>query len=114
MILAATQSLRCVRLSSEKLNASWFGKGATFSRAVQSYHMLPRFSARGSLGLSPRHFPHLLESRLNLARERAEIRNPLQFIIRQFDPKMILQLGQQIESLQAVNPQRFKKIVVGT
>ena len=46
--------------------------------------------------------------------QSAEIGNSLQFVIRQFDVEMMLQAGKKIESLQAVDSQGLKKIVVGS
>ena len=53
-----------------------------------------------------------LQSRLNFSRQRAEVRHSLQFVIRKLHVKMILQFGQEIERLQAVDPQRLEEIVV--
>src|ERR1700728_832174 len=55
-----------------------------------------------------------LQSRLNFSRQRAEVRHSLQFVIRKLHVKMILQLGQEIERLQAVDPQRLEEIVIGS
>ena len=51
----------------------------------------------------------VLQPRLNLARQRAEVGHALQFVVRQLDMKMILQPGQQIERLQTVDPSALKK-----
>lgn len=56
---------------------------------------------------------NLLESSLNFSRQRTEIGNSLQLIIRKLDVKVILQFGQQIERLQAIDFQGFEKIFVG-
>src|SRR5580700_1145147 len=50
---------------------------------------------------------------LDAARQRAKVRDTLQFVIRQLDVEMVFQLGQEIERLQAVDVQRFEKIIVG-
>src|SRR5271156_4247780 len=57
---------------------------------------------------------NVLQSRLNLPCQRAEIGDSLQLVVRKFDSKMILQLGQQIECLQAVNSQCFEEVIVRT
>ena len=61
----------------------------------------PRFS-RGSLRIL------FLQSRLNLPRKSPEVCDALQFIVRQLDMKMMLQPGEQFESLQAVNAERYR------
>src|SRR3984957_5182290 len=65
----------------------------------------PRFS-RGSLRIL------FLQSRLNLPRKSPEVCDALQFIVRQLDMKMMLQPGEQFESLQAVNAERLEKVFV--
>jgi hypothetical protein len=52
------------------------------------------------------------QSRLNPGGQCAEIRDPLKFIVGQLNVKMILQLGQEIERLQAIDSQRFEKVIV--
>ena len=54
-----------------------------------------------------------LQPRLNLAGQGAEVGHALQFVVRQFDVKMIFQFREQIERLQAVDPKRLEEIVVG-
>src|SRR5581483_9165133 len=54
-----------------------------------------------------------LKAGLNLARQGAEVAYALQFIIRQLNMKMIFQLGQQIQRLQAVDAEGLEEIVVG-
>src|SRR5579884_1271447 len=49
---------------------------------------------------------------LNAAGERAEIGYPLQLIIWQFNIKVILEAGEEFESLQAVDAELLKKIIV--
>jgi hypothetical protein len=53
-----------------------------------------------------------LQPRLNLPGQSPKIADPLQFVIRQLDVKMIFQPGQKIECLQAVDSQRFEKVDV--
>ena len=53
-----------------------------------------------------------LQSRLNFPRQSPEICDALQFVVRQLDMKMILQPGEQFESLQTVNSERLEKIFV--
>jgi hypothetical protein len=61
----------------------------------------------------PRGTPSItLQPGLNLPRQRTEIGNALQFVIRKFYVKMILQLGQQVERLQAINLETLEKIVI--
>ncbi len=54
----------------------------------------------------------LLQPRLNSPRQRPEIRDALQLVVRQLDVKMMFQPGQQVERLQTVDFQRLEKIVV--
>src|SRR5580700_5998235 len=56
----------------------------------------------------------VLESRLDLSRQGAKVGDSLQFIIRELDAKMIFQLRQKIERLQAVDSQRLKEVVIGS
>ena len=50
---------------------------------------------------------------MNSLGQRAEIRDALQFVIRQLDMKMILDARQKIERLQAIDAQRLEKIIIG-
>src|SRR5271165_830449 len=54
-----------------------------------------------------------LQPRLDPVGQRAEIRHALQFIVRQLDAKVMLELGQQIEGLQAVDAKRLEEVIVG-
>jgi hypothetical protein len=54
-----------------------------------------------------------LQSCFNSFGQRAEIADALHFVIGQFDAEMVFQPRQQAERLQAVNAERFEKIVVG-
>src|SRR5580704_18368241 len=49
---------------------------------------------------------------LDSARQGAKVRYALQLVVRQLHVKMVLESGQQIQSLQAVNSQRFKEVVI--
>jgi hypothetical protein len=55
----------------------------------------------------------LLQSRLNLPRKSPEVCDALQFVVRQLDMKMMLQPGEQFESLETVNAERLEKVFVG-
>ena len=55
-----------------------------------------------------------LQSRLDSARECAEIGYALEFVVWQLNPKMMLDAGEQIERLQAVNAERLKEVIVGS
>jgi hypothetical protein len=50
---------------------------------------------------------------LYFAGQGAEVGHTLEFIVRKLDMKMILELGQKIERLQAVDAKRFEKVIVG-
>jgi len=50
-----------------------------------------------------------LQPRLNFAGQRAEVGDPLHFVVGQFHMKVVLQAGQQIERLQTVDAQILKK-----
>ena len=50
---------------------------------------------------------------MNLLCQSAEIGDALQLVIGKLDPKMTFQFREQIQSLQAVDAERFEKIVVG-
>ena len=54
-----------------------------------------------------------LQPSLNLAGQGAEVAHALQFVVRQLDVEMILQLREQIQRLQAVDAESLKEIVVG-
>jgi len=54
------------------------------------------------------------QPRLYAAGQRSEVGNPLQFIVGQLDLEVMLKPGQQIQCLQAVNPERLEEIVVGS
>lgn len=54
-----------------------------------------------------------LQSRLNSPSQRSEIRNTLQFVVGKFDPKVMLQFGEQIKRLKAVDAEGLEKIIVG-
>ena len=45
--------------------------------------------------------------------ERPKVGNALKLVIGQFDPKMLLDTRQQVQSLQAIDAKRLEKIVVG-
>jgi len=49
---------------------------------------------------------------LNPLGQRAEIRDALQFVVGQFDMKMIFDPRQKVERLEAVNSERLEKIIV--
>ena len=55
-----------------------------------------------------------LQSCLDPASQRPEIRDTLQLVIRQFDIEMMLQPGQQIQRLQAVDSQGREEVVIGS
>jgi len=50
---------------------------------------------------------------LNSGGQGTEIGHTLQFVVRKFDFEVLLQPGEQIECLQAVDSQRLKEILVG-
>jgi len=50
---------------------------------------------------------------LYTARKREEIGDSLQFIIRKLHIKVVLQTSEQIERLQAVDPESLEKVIVG-
>jgi len=56
---------------------------------------------------------HHLKSSLNAAGQGAEVRHALQFVVRHFDVKMVLQTRQQIKRLQAVDPESLEEVVIG-
>src|SRR5579863_6295777 len=57
--------------------------------------------------------PHLKsQPSLDPVGQRSEIRYALEFVVRQLDAKMIFQPRQQIERLQAINPERLKEVIV--
>src|SRR5512146_3036338 len=53
------------------------------------------------------------ESGLDTLGQRPEIAHPLQLVVRQLHLKMVLQAGEQFQSLQAVNAQLLEEVVVG-
>src|ERR1700687_2062410 len=57
--------------------------------------------------------PPLLQTRLDPIRQRTKIRHALQFVVRQLDREVMLQPGQQVERLQAVDPERLEEVIVG-
>jgi len=59
------------------------------------------------------HYPPFLKPHLDPIRQRPEIRHALQFIVRQLDAEVMLQSRQQVESLQAVDPERLEEVIVG-
>ena len=54
----------------------------------------------------------VLQSCLDPAGQRSEVGDSLQFVVGKLDLKMMFQPGQQVQSLQAVNPKRLEEIVV--
>ena len=51
------------------------------------------------------------KSCLDASGERVEVADALDFVIREFDPKMIFEAREQFESLQAVDPELLVEIV---
>ena len=49
---------------------------------------------------------------LDLSSQSAEITDSLQFVIREFDVEMILQLCEQVECLKAVNAESFEEVFI--
>jgi hypothetical protein len=45
--------------------------------------------------------------------ERAEVRYALKFVVGELDPEMLLDAGEQVESLKAVDAEFFEEIVIG-
>lgn len=55
----------------------------------------------------------ILQPRLNPLRQCLEIRDALQFVIRQLDFEMLLQACEKAERLQAVDAELLKEVIVG-
>jgi hypothetical protein len=56
---------------------------------------------------------HFSEAGLNPLGESFEIANPLDFVVGQFDAKVIFYAGKELESLQTVYAELFEEIVLG-
>src|ERR1700732_4543477 len=54
------------------------------------------------------------QSRLDPAGESPEVGDSLQFVVWELDIEMVLEPSQQFQRLQAVNPERFEEVVIGS
>lgn len=50
---------------------------------------------------------------LNPAGKSSEVGNSLQFVVRKLDVEVMLQPGEQIQGLQAVDPECLEEVIVG-
>ena len=54
------------------------------------------------------------QPRLNPLSQGSKVRNSLQFVVRKLHVEVILQPGKHIQSLKAVDPEGFEKIIIGS
>src|SRR5579863_583198 len=112
---AAPRHVYCWRSSINRL-FHHRGAGVRIKPCLSVHHLRARKAGRellthSNLVAAPRIL--FLKSRLNFSRQRAKVGHALQFVIRQFDVKVVLEPGEEFESLQAVDAKRYEEILVG-